>query len=402
MQFARFLWHRFNEINIPLVSGSLTFTTLLALVPLFTVTVVVIAAFPMFADIANRFNDFLTGIIIPNAGADSVGSYLLQFRQKASNLTAIGILIMMLTSVLLIQTIERTFNQIWRVRQTRSLLTRMLVYWALLTLGPLVLGLGLSVLGYVLSRSVLAIHFPFLAALTKIVSSIGVITLLLFLMYKIVPYRYVPTRHALLGALLTAVLLEVTRRGFGIYIAHFNSYQLVYGAFAAIPVFLLWLNLLWMILLSGALLTASLSYWQDDAYARQLSRNGRFDDVLKILLLLHQAQNQHQVLSIRDFRQHISMGYDELGDLLAQLAQHQLVICNGDGWALKTNAEHIALKKLFHWFVYQPDNQDNSAVTQTINAMLAPGMAAMDLSLADFIAHHQQQTPIQPTDTTTV
>lgn len=384
--FARFLWLRFNDVNVPQVSASLTFTTLLALVPLFTVTVVVISAFPMFADISMQFNSFITSVIMPAAGADAVGEYLLQFRSKASNLTAIGIIIMMMTSLLLIQTIERTFNQIWRVSRPRPLTMRILVYWTLLTLGPLVLGFSMSMWALLLKSSTLDLRYPALSAFLSLVSSVLFIAGLLFLLYRVVPFRHVPARHALLGAVVTALLLEVVRRSFTFYVANFNSYQLVYGAFAAIPVFLLWLNLLWMILLSGAVLTAALSYWQGQAFRRQLDSSGRFDDVLKILLMLDTAQAQGRSLKIQHFRKHINMGYDELGDLLEKLAQHGYVAKSTHGWVMKTNAQHIEVAELFHLFVYRPSQEDSDHVGQTLQNIIEPGMMGINMTLADFIA----------------
>ena len=387
--FARFLWARFNEVNVPQVAASLTFTTLLALVPLFTVTVVVISAFPMFADISMQFNSFITSVLMPAAGAESVGHYLFQFRDKASNLTAIGIIIMMVTSLMLIQTIERTFNQIWRVNQARPLMMRVLVYWALLTLGPLAIGFGMSMWTLLLKNTLFDLRYPFLSATVGVLSSVLFITILLFLLYRLVPFRYVPARHAFLGALITALLLEITRRSFTFYVANFNSYQLVYGAFAAIPVFLLWLNLLWMILLSGAVFTAAMSYWQDQAFRRSLGSSGRFDDVLHILLLLDAAQTEGRSLKIQHFRRHINMGYDELGDLLEKLAAYGYLAKSGDGWILKTNAQNIEVADLFRLFVYSPSQQDTSQVGQTVQNIMEPSLGAMHMTLADFIARNQ-------------
>lgn len=384
--FARFLWQRFDEVNVPQVSASLTFTTLLALVPLITVTVVVITAFPMFDDISEQFNRFVSAVLIPAAGAEAVGEYLLQFRNQASNLTAIGIVIMMITSLMLIQTIERTFNQIWRVRRERPLLMRILVYWTLLTLGPLVIGFGMSAWGLLLKNSALLHHFPRLGLLVSSASATAFITLLLFFVYKIVPFRYVPAKHALIGALVTALLLETVRRGFTFYIANFNSYQLVYGAFAAIPVFLLWLNLLWMILISGAVLTAALSYWRNQAFRRSGGENGRFDDVLTVLLLLDGAQAEGRGLKIQHFRAHINLGYDELGDLLEQLARYGYLAHSHDGWILKTNARHINVAELFEQFVYRPQADGNEAVARTVAGIMAPNLAALDISLAELMA----------------
>lgn len=387
--FARFLWVRFNEVNVPQVSASLTFTTLLALVPLFTVAVVVISAFPMFTDISTQFNLFITSVIMPAAGAETVSEYLFQFRDKASNLTAIGIIMMMATSLMLIQTIERTFNQIWRVNRARPLMMRVLVYWALLTLGPLAIGFGMSTWALLLKNTVSELHYSLPGTLLGLMAPVLFITLLLFLIYKIVPFRYVPARHALLGAVITAVLLEVTRRSFALYITNFNSYQLVYGTFAAIPVFLLWLNLLWMILLSGAVFTAALSYWQDQAFRRSFDSSGRFDDILKILLMLNKAQNDGRCLKIQHFRRHINMGYDELGDLLEKLAAYGYVAKSGENWMLKTNAQSIEMSELFRLFVYRPGQKEDDQVGRTLQNIMEPSLGAMRMTLADFIVHSE-------------
>ena len=143
-QFLLFVAQNYQRCKLPLIAASLTCTTLLALVPFLTSTVIVINAFPMFADMATRFNQFLTHIIVPAAGADSVSDYLYDFRDKASGLTAVGISFMIITSLMLIQTIEHAFNQIWQARDQRPLWIRILIYWALLTLGPVVLGMSLS------------------------------------------------------------------------------------------------------------------------------------------------------------------------------------------------------------------------------------------------------------------
>jgi len=163
-----------------------------------------------------------------------------------------------------------------------------------------------------------------------------------------------------------------------------NGRWLKYGAFAAIPVFLIWLNLLWMLLLTGAVLTASLSYWQDDAFRRSFGAHGRFDDVLKILLMLYRAQNDGQTLCVQDFRSRINMGYDELGDLLEKLARHGYVYQGQNGWVLKTNAEHIGLDELFKLFVYRPARTTQDAVGEAVSRILTPGLESMNMSLAEF------------------
>lgn len=371
------------EIRVPQVSASLTFTSLLALVPVLTVTLVVVSAFPVFDTLSASFVHFVNQTIVPQ-GADAVFDYIDEFKQKASGLTAIGIIMLGVTSLMLIQTIDQTFNRIWRVGTPRPLMMQFLVYWALLTFGPLALGVGLSLWTSLLEYSPFGENYPLLAAAVRVTASVMFGTLLLWLLYRLVPNRFVPARHALAGAAVTAVLLEAARYGFAWYIGTFKGYALIYGAFAAVPFFLLWLNLLWMLVLSGAVLTASFSYWQGEAFRRSFDAGGRFDDVLKILLLLNEAQQTGRALKVQDLRPHINMGYDELGELLEKLARHGYVYHGRQGWVLKTNAEAIGLNDLFRLFVYRPGNLNRGSVDAAVAGIMAPCLNTFDISLAQF------------------
>ncbi|MCQ9326476.1 YihY family inner membrane protein [Neisseria dentiae] len=388
--FAWFVYRRFMEIRVPQVSASLTFTTLLALVPVLTVTLVVVSAFPVFDELSASFVQFVNQTIVPQ-GADTLFEYIDAFKEKASGLTAIGIIMLGVTSLMLIQTIDQTFNRIWRVGTQRPLMMQFLVYWALLTFGPLALGVGLSLWSSLLKYSPFGENYPLLAAAVRISASILFSTLLLWLLYRLVPNRFVPARHALLGAAVTAVLLEAARYGFAWYIGTFQGYTLIYGAFAAVPFFLLWLNLLWMLVLSGAVLTASLSYWQGEAFRRGFDARGRFDDVLKILLLLNEAQQTGGALRVQDFRPHINMGYDELGELLEKLARHGYVYLGKQGWVLKTNAESIGLNDLFRLFVYRPVGQSSDGVDGAVAEIMSPCLSALNITLAEFDIHTRRE-----------
>ncbi|TFV05607.1 hypothetical protein E4T85_20205, partial [Bacillus stratosphericus] len=171
---------------------------------------------------------------------------------------------------------------------------------------------------------------------------------------------------------------------FAWYIGTFKGYTLIYGAFAAVPFFLLWLNLLWMLVLSGAVLTASLSYWQGEAFRRRVDGRGRFDDVLAILLLLNEAQQTGSTLKVQDFRRHIHMGYDELGRLLEKLARHGYVYSGKQGWVLKTNAEAIVLNDLFRLFVYRPAGRSRNGVDGAVAEIMSPCLDTLDITLAEF------------------
>ena len=387
--FAAFLVRRFQEERVPQVAASLTLTTLLALVPVFTVTVVVASAFPVFDEWSNTFVQFVNRTIVPQ-GADMVFDYINAFKEKATGLTAIGSVMLLVTSLMLIQTIDNTFNRIWRVTTRRPLMMQFLVYWALLTFGPLSLGVGVSLLLGVVKGSGMALGSTGAAVLQTVVS-VGFSTLLLWGLYRFVPNRFVPGRQALAGALVTAVCLEIARGLFAWYMGRFNGYASIYGTFAAMPFFLLWLNLLWSLVLAGAVLTSSLSYWQGEAFRRGWDARGRFDDVLKILLLLDAAQQQGQAMPVQAFRRHINMGYDELGELLEKLARHGYVYVGKQGWVLKKGAETIEVADLFKLFVYRPTALQQDKVNEAVSTIMQPCLAALDMTLAEFRQHARHQ-----------
>ncbi|MDO4879057.1 MAG: YihY family inner membrane protein [Neisseria sp.] len=382
--FFCFLVRRFNEVGVTGVSASLTFATLLALVPVLTMVLVVMSAFPIFGRLSSDVFAFIDGYLLPQ-GADALRNYLDTFQSNAGNLTAMGVLFLLLSAIMLIRTIDQTFNRIWRVENRRPLWTQFLVYWALLTFAPLALAASLSLWGGLVRWGGLDGDSD-MAGVFRLFGSVLMNCVILWLLYRVVPNRYVPSSHALAGAALTAVLLESARRGFAWYMGTFNSYTLIYGAFAAVPVFLIWLNILWMLLLSGALLTASLSYLRDDAFLRPSGGRSRFDDVLKILLLLSRAQNEcpARAMRVQELRHEISMGYDELGDLLEKLAEYGYVYNGEQGWVLKTNAEHIGLDGLFRLFAYCPETCAGDAAGHAVADILAPCMRALDMSLAQF------------------
>lgn len=397
--FALFLWQRFNKLRVPQIAGSLTFTSLLALVPVLTVALVIVSAFPMFSEVSDAFIRFINMTIVPQ-GADAVMDYLSEFKAKASNLTAIGIIMLGVTSLLLIQTIDQTFNRIWQVKKPRPVWMQFLIYWALLTFGPLLVGVSFSVWGVLLKYSGLETAFPLLSETLVVLTSLVFSTAALWLLYRLVPNRFVPAKHALLGALITAILVEVLRWGFRLYINHFNSYQLIYGAFAAIPVFLVWLHALWTVVISGAVLTSTFSYWRGEAFRRQLDAQGRFDDVLKILLLLDEAQQKSRAVKVQQLRHHINMGYDELGDLLEQLARYGYTFQGRSGWVLKTKAENIIISDLFKHFIYRTTvpASETDYLAKAIDQIMQPCSENLNISLADFKKHMRAyETPKTPT-----
>lgn len=388
--FAWFVIRRFSEERVPQAAASMTFTTLLALVPVLTVMVAVASIFPVFDRWSDSFVSFVNQTIVPQ-GADMVFDYIDAFRDQANRLTAIGSVMLVVTSLMLIRTIDNAFNHIWRVNTQRPWMMQFLVYWALLTSWPLSLGVGISFMVGSVQDSVLSSGAQQWADALKTAARLAFMTVLLWGLYRFVPNRFVPARQAFVGALITAFCLETARFLFTWYMGNFDGYRSIYGAFAAVPFFLLWLNLLWTLVLGGAVLTSSLSYWQGEAFRRGFDSRGRFDDVLKILLLLDAAQKEGKALPVPEFRRHINMGYDELGELLEKLARYGYTYSGRQGWVLKTGADSIELSELFKLFVYRPLPVERDHVNQAVDAVMTPCLQTLNMTLAEFDAQAKKQ-----------
>ncbi|MEK7877947.1 MAG: YihY family inner membrane protein, partial [Pseudomonadota bacterium] len=246
-------------------ASSLTFTTLLAVVPVVTVALTVVSAFPVFGSLLEQLHKFVVQNMLPRS-VDTLTTYAQQFSENAAQLTAVGVVILGVTALLLLFTIEGEFNVIWRVSRARPLLRRVLVYSTVLTIGPLCIGASLSVTSYLITLSLgLVDEMPGMrSALLRFVPL--VLTSAAFaLLYFTLPRCPVLKRDALTGGVAAGAGFEIMKHGFGFYVAHFPTYTVVYGAFAAVPIFLLWIYLSWLIIIGGAVLVAVLPEWRERA-----------------------------------------------------------------------------------------------------------------------------------------
>ena len=256
----RYLVERANQDNLDQIAGSLTFLTLLAIVPFITIGLALFAALPVFADFKGAIADFLQGGLLPEATRDIVLTHLSDFAANAAQMTVAGIAVLFLTAFMLMQTIERSFNRIWRVPQGRSLGRRIFIYTSSLMLGPILIGGSLAATTFLVSAWLGLL--PATVWLDKLSLSLlpAFMTALAFtLLFHGVPNCRVRWRHALTGGVLAAGGFELMKILFGMYVAAFPSYQMIYGAFAAIPIFLIWIYLSWVITLIGALVVADLA-----------------------------------------------------------------------------------------------------------------------------------------------
>jgi membrane protein len=254
---ARTLRQRFREDRLGISASSLTFTTLIALVPLVTVMLALFSAFPMFAKFQGALQQYFLQSLVPDGIAKPVLAALTQFASKANRLGTAGLAVLLFTALALMLTIDRTLNAIWRVRKPRPIAQRVLVYWAALTLGPLLLGSSLSLSSYALSASRGVVEaLPGALALALDVLDFALPMLAISALYRYVPNTDVRWRHALAGGVFAAIGFELAKRGLAWYLKTVPGISMIYGAFATVPILLLWIYLSWLIVLFGAVIAA--------------------------------------------------------------------------------------------------------------------------------------------------
>lgn len=293
LEAAQTLRERFREDRLSLTASSLTFTTTIALVPFFTVALAVFTAFPMFAKFQDVLQKWLIESLVPDNIARQVLGYLNQFAGKASKVGSVGLAALLGTALALIFTIDRTLNSIWRVRTRRPFGQRVLIYWAAITLGPVVLAVSLSMTSYALSAS---------KGLVGVLPG-GVGVLLEILQFLLVAggmaamFRYVPNTdvrwgHAWMGGLFVSGGMELAKKLLAMYLSNVPTYSAVYGAFATLPILLVWIYVAWLIVLLGAALTAYIPSLLAGVPRRRVGPGWQFQLALEVLRQLDAARGQ--------------------------------------------------------------------------------------------------------------
>lgn len=285
-QMGHLLRERFREARLGMSASSLTFTTVLALVPLFTMGLAIFTAFPVFAKVQDQLQQWLVQSLVPESIARQVLGSLTQFSRKASRLGAVGFVAVLLTSLALMVTIERTLGQIWRVSDQRALPQKVLLYWAALTLGPLMLGASLAITSYLVSASEGVGVLPNDLRLVLDAVEFALLAVCASGVYFYVPNTRVHWHHALAGGLVAAVGIELGKKLLTLYLAQMPTYSAIYGAFAAVPILLVWIYMAWIIVLVGAVVAASLPELGRHALRRRSGSGWSFRLALETLSAL--------------------------------------------------------------------------------------------------------------------
>lgn len=296
--FITLVWNQYREDDCRSIAASLTFISLFAIVPVMTVAFTILSALPSLQARGEKIRAWVFEYFIPTGGSQ-VGDYLAGFAEQASNLTGIGIGMLVITSVLLLRTIEVTMNRIWKVTTARNVVTSFLMYWAVLTLGPLLLGAGLGLSSYVTSLSLVTDTLGAFGGRATMLALLPFVltTALLALLYIVVPNCHVPIRQGLAGAALAAVFFELAKSGFALFVSLAPTYQVVYGAFAAVPIFLMWIFISWSIVLLGAELVRALVIFRERRKQRP-----PLQVLLRLLELLRERQHRGHSLAPNEIR----------------------------------------------------------------------------------------------------
>ncbi|MBB3324431.1 MULTISPECIES: virulence factor BrkB family protein [Atlantibacter] len=254
--WCKLLWERIDQDNMTTLAGNLAYVSLLSLVPFVAVVFALFAAFPMFSDVSIQLRHFIFANFMPSTG-DIIQRYIEQFVANSNKMTAVGACGLIVTALLLMYAVDSALNTIWRSKRVRPKIYSFAVYWMILTLGPLLAGASLAISSYLLS-------LRWVSGFDSLIDNVlRIFPLLLswlsfWLLYSIVPTTRVPVRDALVGSLVAALLFELGKKGFALYITMFPSYQLIYGVLAVIPILFVWVYWTWCIVLLGAEITVTL------------------------------------------------------------------------------------------------------------------------------------------------
>jgi len=360
-----FAIHKAQQTQLAQVAASLTFTSVLALVPLLAVVLAVLTAFPVFAEFRASIERELPKGLLPDPYAQIILRYLGEFAAKATGVGAAGLAFLALPAFSMILTVDRILNDIWQVHRRRPIAQRLLVYWAVLSVGPVLLGLSLTLTSYVVSMSDARIDRwgAGLRQLFAVVSPL-IATAAYSAVYALVPNRRVAWRHAVSGGVVTAITGELMSRGFAAYVIH-GSVLSIYGAFAAFPIFLMWIYLSWLTFLFGAAIAATLPQLRTTRFFDTRRAGDRAITAIALVRLLLQARGEGalQALATSDLARALRTDEEDLASLLRELETLGYVrklAANGESageeWVLSCDPQTKGLGPVFHRFALDPDN----------------------------------------------
>lgn len=347
--FGRFLLKRFIDDELMAAAGALSFSTLLALVPLTMVVFGVMSSFAFFDKIAVDVSDYIFRNFVPSA-AYSVRETLFEFATNAKNLTTIGVVALIVSLLITIYGVETAFNRIWRIKVLRPKFSRLVMYWTVLTFGSLLVAAS-----FALSGRVLALSFfnttagGWLENVMLRITPILLECLVLTLLYRFLPHRSVKWRHAFAGGVIATILLEIVRSSMSLYLGTFTSYTTIYGKLAILPIFLLWIYASWIAVLFGASMAAAVSAFRYQPARLRLPVGFEFYALLRLLARFKEVSHSGRGLHVDDIQTlEPIMTDDMIQELLGELEFAHVVRRAETGeWLLVRDLDDLTLRELY-------------------------------------------------------
>ena len=386
---SAYAWHRFERDRCLRVAASLSYTTLLALVPLMTIGFAMFSAFPAFQDLQQQVQDLIFENMVPEIGT-VVQEQFTRFVANTGQLTAIGIVVLAVTALMLFATVEGSFNMIWRVGESRRVISRLLIFWAILTIGPLLMGASISLSTYIFTLTRMLDIDAFTGPLGRLVRVTPFLleVVAFSLLYLVVPNKRVNWRHALVGGAIAAGAFEILKRGFALYIANFPAQQTIYGALSTIPLFLVWMYLSWSVVLVGAEIAASLPEYR---HGSRRSAAVRWRQTLSIALgvlgaLAEAARRGEGGLRAQAFRQRFEGETASLEEVMRQLADTRYIALAADGtWLLARDLEATSFFDLYRDMGLAIETEDAVADEEAWQARLRKIVTVMQRAEAEIL-----------------
>ncbi|TYT23162.1 YihY family inner membrane protein [Luteimonas viscosa] len=347
--FARFLARRFLDDRLFQAAAALAYTTIFALVPLAIVVLGVLSAFPVFGEWRDQLTEYIFSNFVPSA-ASTVKDTLLRLVGDATTITVAGAIGLIVSLLITLNSIEATFNHIWRVPSSRPQLGRFLVYWTVLTLGALLAAASLAMSAWVFALPVFSTsEGKLLSGLALRVAPVLIELMVITALYRVVPHRSVALRHAFAGALLATILLELIKWALGVYLGTFTSYQRIYGALAALPILMLWIYLGWVAILLGASFASAISAFRYQPAAMRLPEGYELYGLLRLLGRFAEARRGGRGLHTEQMLDIEPMLTDnQLKQFLAQLSEIDLLKRAESGeWLLARDLDTLTLADLY-------------------------------------------------------
>lgn len=396
--FLSLISERFSATRCPQVAGSLAFTTLLSLVPLLTVVLGVFTTLPAARALGLSLKAFLLENLLPDGSGRIVAEHALQFSQQAGRLTLIGTVMLALTALVLLGTVEQVLNLIWGVRRPRPMLTRITVSWFVLTLGPVAFGASVIATGYLVTTSMAwAGDLPWLGEVAARLLPPLLLGALFSFLYYAVPNHPVQALHALAGGMAAAIVFVLMQRLFGLFLARFPSYALIYGAFAVLPIFLMWLYLSWLVILLGALIAATLPAFLERGHLTPPFPGDRAWAALGMLDVLGRAQQQGRAVSFEALRRHAGLAEHVAESLLGGLDEAGWATRTEDGdWVMTRAASEIRVQQVIEHFALSPSawlNQAGTGSTAIVARRLQASLESADTTLARLLTADETKPP---------